>query len=245
MDLFDLEDTIRTLRRLRPKVVFLAAAMTDVDGCESHPEQAAAVNAEAPGKSPRPAPHWAPDSSISPPTTCSRDRRRRRTERRTPWNLRVPMAGQSSPANGTSSRPCPRLSSSGRARTSMDLHRGKTNAVTWIWRNSVGASRPRSSQTSGSRPSYVPEVARIAFDLLDRDAHGIFHVSSKDCLNRLEIGKAVCKTFGFSEDLLKPTRLEDLHPEGPPASPQLPGDREGRESSEDQGPEVRPIPSNG
>ena len=45
MELADLEGTIRTLVRLRPKVVLLAAAMTDVDGCESHPEQAAVINA--------------------------------------------------------------------------------------------------------------------------------------------------------------------------------------------------------
>jgi len=50
MELADLEGTIRTLVRLRPKVVLLAAAMTDVDGCESHPEQAAVINAEAPGE---------------------------------------------------------------------------------------------------------------------------------------------------------------------------------------------------
>src|SRR5439155_212403 len=50
MELADLEGAIRTLVRLRPKVVLLAAAMTDVDGCESHPEQAAAINAEAPGE---------------------------------------------------------------------------------------------------------------------------------------------------------------------------------------------------
>jgi len=49
MELANLEGTIRTLVRLRPKVVLLAAAMTDVDGCESRPEQAAVINAEAPG----------------------------------------------------------------------------------------------------------------------------------------------------------------------------------------------------
>src|SRR5436853_4761167 len=50
MEFADLESTIRTLVRLRPKVVMLTAAMTDVDGCESHPEQAAAINAGAPGE---------------------------------------------------------------------------------------------------------------------------------------------------------------------------------------------------
>ncbi|TMA01560.1 MAG: sugar nucleotide-binding protein, partial [Methanobacteriota archaeon] len=44
----------------------------------------------------------------------------------------------------------------------------------------------------------------------DRDADGTFHIGSKDCRNRLEMGRAVCETFRLPETLLKPIRLADL-----------------------------------
>jgi len=81
-----------------------------------------------------------------------------------------------------------------------NLHRGKTNAVTWILEKlRRGEPAPLFTDSGSRRPTFPrwpgsPSTCWIA------TRHGIFHVSSKDCLNRLEIGKAVCKTFGFSED---------------------------------------------
>ncbi len=85
--------------------------------------------------------------------------------------------------------------------------------VRWIDAGRVPRGGPRGVPLFTDQwvtPSYVPDVARIAFDLLDRDADGTFHVGSKDCLNRLEMGQAVCETFRLPEALLKPIRLADL-----------------------------------
>ncbi len=48
-DLEDLSGIRRTVQTVRPEVVINAAAYTDVDGAEAHPEQAWRINAEAPG----------------------------------------------------------------------------------------------------------------------------------------------------------------------------------------------------
>jgi len=217
MDLFDLEGTIRTLRRLRPKVVLLAAAMTDVDGCESHPEQAAAVNAEAPGEVAKACAslgarliHFSTDYVFEGST----EKAYREEDPAKPQSSygRTKLAGERNVVAALPSTLLLRTS----ANFGWNLHRRKTNAVTWILEKLRRGEPAPLFTDQWVTPSYVPEVARIAFDLLDRDAKGIFHVGSKDCLNRLEMGRAVCKTFGFSEDLLKPTRLEDLHLKAPP-----------------------------
>lgn len=53
LERFDLREAHRIeaiLKRSNPNAVINCAAMTDVDGCEANPDQARAVNAEAPGR---------------------------------------------------------------------------------------------------------------------------------------------------------------------------------------------------
>ena len=216
MELADLEATIRTLVRLRPKVVLLAAAMTDVDGCESHPEQAAVINAEAPGEIAKACAsmsarlvHFSTDYVFDGSTQAAY-REGDLAEPRSAYG-RTKLAGERNVLNAIPSALLLRTS----ANFGWNRQRRKTNAVTWIleklWRNEPVQLFTDQWVT----PSYVPDVARFAFDLLDRDADGTFHVGSKDCQNRLEMGQAVCKAFQLPETLLKPIQLSDLHLKAP------------------------------
>ena len=48
-DLTNADQVLKVMDRLRPRTVINCAAMTHVDGCESHPEEAYRLNAQGPG----------------------------------------------------------------------------------------------------------------------------------------------------------------------------------------------------
>jgi dTDP-4-dehydrorhamnose reductase len=216
MDLTDLVATIKALRRLRPKVVFLAAAMTDVDGCEGNREYATAVNAEAPGEIAKACGslgirlvHFSTDYVFD--GTSGRPFGEGATPK--PLNVygRTKLEGERKVMTALPSALILRTS----ANFGWNRLRKKTNAVTWILERVRRNEAVPLFTDQWISPSYVPEVARIAFDLLNREAQGIFHVASKNCLSRLEIGQAVCHAFKLSEVLLKPIHLSDLKLKAP------------------------------
>jgi dTDP-4-dehydrorhamnose reductase len=186
--------------------------MTDVDGCEINREYATVVNAQAPGEIAKAC------ASLS--------------TRLVHFSTDYVFDGSTRGASGEDAAPKP-LNVYGQTKRQGELNvmtalpsaiilrtsanfgwnrlRKKTNAVTWILEKLRRNESAPLFTDQWISPSYVPEVARIAFDLLDRDAKGIFHVASKGCLSRLEIGQAVCQTFRLPEALLKPTRLSEMH----------------------------------
>jgi dTDP-4-dehydrorhamnose reductase len=216
MDLADLVGVIETLRRLRPSVVFLAAAMTDVDGCEANGDYAAVVNSEAPGEIAKACAslrarlvHFSTDYVFDGSAKVPYSEKTAPK----PVNVygRTKLAGEQKVREALPTALLLRTS----ANFGWNRMRKKTNAVTWILEKLHRNDPVPLFTDQWISPSYVPDVARIAFDLLDRRAKGIFHVASKGCLSRLEIGQAVCQTFRLSEALLKPTRLSEIHLKAP------------------------------
>jgi dTDP-4-dehydrorhamnose reductase len=216
LDLADLVGVIKTLRHLRPNVVFLAAAMTDVDGCEANRDYAAVVNAEAPGEIAKACAslgarlvHFSTDYVFDGSAKVPY------SEKSSPKPLsiygRTKLAGEQKVREALPTALLLRTS----ANFGWNRMRKKTNAVTWIL-DKLRRNEPVPLFTDQwISPSYVSEVARIAFDLLDRRAEGIFHVASKNCLSRLEIGQAVCRAFELPEGFLKPIHLSDLKLKAP------------------------------
>jgi len=211
MDLADPVRTIQTLRRLRPRVVFLAAAMTDVDGSESNPDYAAAVNAEAPREIAKACDslgarliHFSTDYVFDGTAKVAYG------EKKSPSPLsaygRTKLAGERNVFAALPSALLIRTS----ANFGWNRLRKKTNAVTWILERLRRREEVPLFTDQWVTPSYVPEVARVAFSLLDRGGEGIFHVASTDSPSRLEMGKSVCEVFGLPDTLLKPIRLSDL-----------------------------------
>jgi dTDP-4-dehydrorhamnose reductase len=190
--------------------------MTDVDGCEVNREYATVVNAEAPGEIAKACGslgirlvHFSTDYVFEGSARGALG------EEATPKPLsaygHTKLEGERKVMTALPSALILRTS----ANFGWNRLRKKANAVTWILEKLRQNESVPLFADQWVSPSYVPEVARIAFELLNRDAQGIFHVGSKDCRSRLEMGRAVCQVFGLPEALLKPTRLSDVRLKAP------------------------------
>ena len=207
LDLSDLEGIGPRIVETRPSIVALAGAMTNVDGCESAPDLAARINALAPGRVAEACRtvgarlvHFSTDYVFDGRTGPS-------DEEGTPNPISVygrsKLDGERLVLAALPSalviRSC--------ANFGWNRLRSKENNVTMIV-NRLRRKEPVSLfADQWVSPSYVPHVARVAFDLLDRGASGVFHVATRGCYTRLEVGAAVADVFGLPRELLRPTAM--------------------------------------
>ena len=58
-------------------------------------------------------------------------------------------------------------------------------------------------------PIYSSILAKIAHQLLNIGANGIYNISADDSLSKYEFGLKICKKYGFSENLIKGISIFD------------------------------------
>ncbi len=196
LDLRD-RDAIRALvREVSPALLVNAAAMTDVDGCEERPEEAQAVNALAPatfGSAAKSAGarfvHASTDYVFdgTGPAAESTDPH--------PLNVygRTKLEGERRVLAADPRALVVRLS----AVFGWNRVSPKSNAVTWILQKVEAGEEVRLFQDQRVTPTYAKTAAAAVLDLNERDEHGVFHVGSRDCVSRLEMGKAIVEAFGI------------------------------------------------
>lgn len=59
-------------------------------------------------------------------------------------------------------------------------------------------------------PTYVPEFIHASFDLIKKDAHGIFHVVGSDFISRYEWSLHIADTFKLDKKLIRPISSDTL-----------------------------------
>ncbi len=209
VDLADSTAVGETVKSMKPDVVLLSGAMTSVDGCESHPDYARMVNSEAPLIAAEACRaigarlvYFSTDYVFDGFTGQSDEEKQP-----IPINVygRTKLEGERNVLSVLPSslviRTC--------ANFGRNRFRSKENSVTWI----INKLRCNESVSlfvdQWVSPSYAPEVAKVTFDLLRKEIPGIFHVASRDCLTRYDIGKRVCSVFKLSEELIKPAKIAE------------------------------------
>lgn len=211
LDLTD-PDAIRSLiRSTKPETVLLPAAMTSVDGCETQPDLARKINSDGPLYVAKESAsvgaemvYFSTDYIFDGSSCPSAEDKQPR-----PLSIygKTKLEGE---RNVLASHPSPRIIRTC-ANFGWNRLRPKENSVTWI------INRLRRGQEVGLftdqwvSPSYTPDVAKITYELLESEGAGIFHMASKDCLTRFDMGMAVCETFDLPQGLLRPTKLEDAN----------------------------------
>ncbi len=176
LDITDAGAVERLVQRLRPEVVINCAAITDVDGCESQPDLAMAVNGEAVGHLARAcASAGAVLVQVSTDYVFSGETNR-------PWREEDPTAplsvyGRSKLRGEEEAR------QTGRhliVRTAWLFGPGGRNFVEAIL-GQIEAGRTRLQVVADQRgcPTYAPDLAAAILDLLEAGTEGLVHVANR------------------------------------------------------------------
>ncbi len=221
LDLRD-HDAIRAvLREVSPKMVLNAAALTDVDACEDAPDEAHAVNAVAPEILAN-ASKAAGALFIHVSTDYVFDGAGPATESTKPNPLgaygRTKLDGERRVLAADPAALVLRMSGVfGWNRLSP-----KTNSVTWILKMVEAGQEVRLFRDQRISPTYAKTGAQVAMDLAAMEARGVFHVASRDCLSRFEMGEAVVEAFGIPGAKLVPVTMGSIALKAPrPPAPCL------------------------
>ncbi len=221
LDLRDREAVLAVVREAAPAVVLNAAAMTDVDGCEDHPDEASLVNALAPAELAAASRgvgakfvHVSTDYVFDGTSPASE------TTAPNPLNAygRTKLDGERRVLVADPGAIVTRMS----AVYGWNRVSPKPNSVTRILYAVEAGQEVRLFRDQRITPTYARTAAQVLFDLVDAKARGAFHVASKDCVSRLEMGEAVVEAFGIPGAKLVPVTMGSVALRAPrPVAPCL------------------------
>ncbi len=205
LDMCSEEEVGRLFDRLRPEVVVLTAAMTDVDGCERRPELAHRVNAEGPrivagvcGG------HGSRLVHVSTDYVFDGEKGAKYTEEDEPRPISVYGASKLAGERAVLSV----LPEAVVARTAVlygwNPLEDKDNFVTWVLRKLRAGEKATLFEDQRISPTFADDLARTLLDLAKRNVKGIWHVSGPDCLDRPTCGWMIAMEFGLDERLIMP-----------------------------------------
>lgn len=91
----------------------------------------------------------------------------------------------------------------------------RLNFVTWVLDQLRRKNKIRVVDDQIGNPTYAPDLSEAVFRLMDKQAYGLFHVSSPDSLSRFDFAKTIARTFELDEDLIERVSTSDLRQKAP------------------------------
>jgi dTDP-4-dehydrorhamnose reductase len=208
LDLTDLAATERLIAEVEPDWVVCPAGLTHVDRCEDHPDEAMAVNRDAPAAAARAAAKrgagfvyfsteyvfdgtagpYAEDDPINPLSVYGRSKlegeRRAAAENPRTVVIRTTVVYGPEP-------------------------QGK-NFVYQMLRRARDGEPIRAPRDQISSPTYNVDLAAATVELIERDFRGVLHVAGSAVLDRYAFAQEVCAVFGLDQGLVEPVATSAL-----------------------------------
>lgn len=205
LDMCSESDVSRIFKELDPDIVILAAAMTDVDGCEKNPGLAESVNALGPSIVAKACMEFgARLVHISTDYVFDGNKRDRYVE--TDSTNPVSIYG-SSKLHGEQVV-LAELPTASVARTAIlygwNPIKTKSNFVTWVLRKLRNEEKATLFNDQWISPTFADDLAGALIGIVGKSASGIWHVSGPDCLDRPTCGRMIAEVFELDENLIIP-----------------------------------------
>lgn len=204
LDVRDENEVRHTINDLRPDFVILAGGLTDLDYCETHPQDAWAVNAEgtlnvaASCKLAN-----VPLMYISTDAIFNGEKGEHYYEFDTPdpqgIYAKTKLEGERLTVDADYRNIVCRIA------TLYGWNRlaEKPNFATWAL-GELRAGRPLDLYADRrSSPTYAPHCAKVLMTMIEHGARGIYHASGNECLDRYEMGLKVAEVFELDASLCR------------------------------------------
>jgi len=205
LDICSKGEVERLLDKIRPDIVMLTAAMSNLDACERNPEIAHKVNVNGPQNVAECCKRIdARLIHISSVYVFDGEKKGRYTEGDAPNPISVYGKTKSASENAVSSILTDFLIARPAVLYGWTSANEKDNFVTTIIKN-LRSKRPlKVFDDQRSSPTFSDDLAKALLDLSATDFSGTLNISGPDCLSRAECGSIVAETFGLDGSLLLP-----------------------------------------
>ncbi|HTX19614.1 MAG TPA: dTDP-4-dehydrorhamnose reductase [Bacteroidota bacterium] len=214
LDITSRGDVKSLVGSFRPDIIVNAAAMTDVDACETQRELAWKVNVvgvenlvEVARKIDSHLIHLSTDYVFD-----GRGGPYRETDRPNPINYygKTKLAGENVIHAGgiaaTILRPVVVFG------TGIGV---KKNFALWVIGNLRGEKRIRCVEDQRANPTHVNDVAALALRVIERERTGLYHAGGAEVVSRYQFAVAAADVFGLNPDLIEKTTSAELHQKAP------------------------------
>lgn len=209
VDISDLEAIRRLTEQFGPEVILQPAALTDVNYCESHPDECWRINVDG--------------------TRSIAEAASRLGARHVFFSTEYVFDGtagpysEEDPPNPVSVYGRHKLAAEDAIRQVTNNHliirttavygweRQGNNFVVRLLRGVREGKRVAVPTDQITSPTYAPNLAQAVRELVESDACGIYNVAGPDIVDRYSFAVATARIFGFPIDLIKPVVTTELN----------------------------------
>ena len=204
MDITNVQKTMEKISKIRPNIIILTAAMTNVDQCEINKKLATKINL---------------DGTINVLNACKKINSKL-------IFISTDFIFDGAKENGNYNEndvPNP-LNHYAKTKNDAELfimnsnieylicrasvlygwNKWKLNFITWILENLKHEQKMSIVKNQINSPTYVKSLAQIIFKLIEKDAKGIYHTAGDCALSRYQIALKCAEIFEYNNSLITP-----------------------------------------
>jgi dTDP-4-dehydrorhamnose reductase len=213
LDITDAARVRACVERHRPATIFLAAALTHVDYCEDHPDEAFAINVEGPRAVAEAARALGAQMVFYSTEYVFDGKAGPYDEQDPPSPLSV--YGQSKLAAERAI--CDIVENALILRTTVlfGWDSNSTNFAMQVYRKVRSGERMTIPMDQFGNPTLAEYLAEVSLTLAQRGARGVVNVVGADLVTRSDFALALVKLFGGSPDLIVPVSTKSLKQKAP------------------------------
>lgn len=200
---------IEILSHIRPEIIVHCAALTDVDYCESHPEEAFAQNVQASVNIARMAENFSSYMVHISTDGVFDGEKGAYSEEDTPSPVNA--YGKSKlEAEKQMSEVC-RHSCIVRTNIFGWNATQRKSMAEWMLEKLTNREELAAFKDVIISPLLTDDLSQIIFELCQLEHEGTIHVGSSDSYSKLQFAHMIAETFGLDPSKIKPTSVDDLH----------------------------------
>ncbi len=214
LDVCDRKSTFSLMERIKPDFVIDTHSLTNLDYCETHPEETWKVIVEGSKNAAEASKKFGARYVFLSTDYVFDGKKPSYTERDTPNPINCYARTKLAAERALSELDIDHII----ARTTV-LYGvggiGKASFAVWLINRLRANERVNIVTDQRNCPTFTDNLSEFLFRLYEKDAAGVFHVTGKECISRYDFAVRIAAKFGLERNLITPVTTAELNQVAP------------------------------